>query len=68
LKGQLDKHGTVLLLSGVQEQPAKVLAKSGFIDSLGSEYVHKHLNSAVKMANQLVNQGFRVEIEESKPA
>lgn len=68
LKRQLDKHGTVLILSGVQDQPEKALSKSGFIGSLGAEYVHKHLNSAVKMANQLVNHEFDVEIEDSESA
>lgn len=68
LKWRLDKKGTILLLSGVQEQPAKVLEKSGFIDSLGAKSIHKHLNSAVKMANQLVNHTYGVEIEESESA
>ena len=68
LKKKLEKHGTILLLSGIQDQPAKVLAKSGFIDNLGAEHVHKHLNTAVKMANQLVNHAFDVKAMESESA
>lgn len=68
LKRQLDKRGTVLILSGLQDQPRSVLENSGFIQSIGEEYVQKHMYNAIKLANKLVKKAFAVEVEESESA
>lgn len=68
LKRQLDRRGTVLILSGLQEQPRSVLEKAGFTQSLGEEHVQTHMYNAIKLANKLVKKAFAVEVEESESA
>jgi sulfate permease, SulP family len=44
-----------LILSGVQEQPLKVLTKAGFIDLIGENQLKPTIYDAIEYGNQLVN-------------
>jgi sulfate permease, SulP family len=47
-------RGIQLILSGVQEQPFKVMDKADFIKQLGHEYVFNNINEAIEYANKIV--------------
>jgi len=45
--------GTRMVLSGVNEQPRKVMTKAGFVDRIGAENVCPEFNIAVKRATEI---------------
>jgi len=48
------RHGTQLILSGVQPQPMKVLFKAGFIDKLGLENICANIDVSLARAAKIV--------------
>ncbi len=48
------KKGTVVVLSGVQQQPRQVMEKMGFDKALGSENICGHIDEALQRAQQIV--------------
>jgi len=53
--------GTRMVLSGVNEQPRKVMTKSGFVDLIGAENVCPHFDLAVKRATEIRMKDFELE-------
>lgn len=49
------KHHTVLILSGVQDQPERALEKSGLINKIGARNVHKDIDGALNRANEILS-------------
>lgn len=47
------KHGVTLILSHVNEQPMRVMKKSGFYDSVGAANFCNHIDQALKRASKL---------------
>jgi SulP family sulfate permease len=47
------KHGVTLILSHVNEQPMRVMKKSGFYDSVGASNFCNHIDQALKRASKL---------------
>ena len=45
--------GVKLILSHVNEQPMKVIKKSGFYDKLGEEYFAANIDVALAMAEEI---------------
>jgi len=54
----LKRRGSSLLLSGVQEQPMRVLEKSGFTAYLGPEFIHRNLNESLTAAEKIVKYSY----------
>jgi len=54
---QTRRDGTVLLLSGIQRQPAKLLVRSGLADQIGREHIHKKMQQALEHARRLSSAG-----------
>ncbi len=52
-KAACDRKGVKIILSGVQEQPMKLLSKSGFLQVLGKENVFSSINEAMSRAKEL---------------
>jgi SulP family sulfate permease len=50
------KNGTILLLSGVHEQPLKILNSSGVADMIGHENIFPHIDAALKRAEALLKK------------
>jgi SulP family sulfate permease len=48
------KNGTYLLLSGVHEQPLKILRSSGVADKIGHDNIFPHIDAALIRANALL--------------
>lgn len=46
--------GVTLVLSHVNEQPMKIMEKSGFVDKIGKENFRPHIDEALKRAEELV--------------
>ena len=53
LRRQLSKRGGTLILAGAHEQPSSMLARSGFIERLGSDNVVADMPAAMARANAL---------------
>ncbi|MBN1499340.1 MAG: sulfate permease [Spirochaetes bacterium] len=49
------KDKTIVVLSGVQDQPWKSLEKSGLMDEIGRGNVHRDINSALKRAKEIIS-------------
>lgn len=49
------KHG-IVLISGLNEQPKKVLKKTGLYDSIGDEYFFEHTGEAINFALTQLNR------------
>lgn len=52
LMGKCRKYGVHMILSHVNEQPLKVMQKSGFYDMIGAENFCAHIDDALKRAEQ----------------
>jgi SulP family sulfate permease len=50
------RNGTTLLLSGVHEQPLKILRSSGVADLIGHENIFPHIDAALKRADTLLSE------------
>jgi SulP family sulfate permease len=48
------KKGTVLVLSGVQEQPRRVMEKMGFDKVVGPENICRHIDEALGRAQEIL--------------
>jgi SulP family sulfate permease len=60
LEDLLDKtrrDGTTLVLSGVHAQPLVALERSGLLDKIGADNVHKNIREALARARSLVGAG-----------
>lgn len=53
-KSACDRKGVQIILSGVQEQPMKLLNKSGLIQIIGKENVFTNINDAMSRAKSFV--------------
>lgn len=50
------KHGVILILSHVNEQPMHVMQKCGFVEKVGEENFRANIEDALKWAEQCVNE------------
>ena len=50
-------HGTILILSGIHKQPADALKKSGLIDKIGHDRIHKDIAHALTHAKEILGRG-----------
>lgn len=48
------RHGTVLLISGIHKQPAAAMKKAGLIDRIGRENIHKNIARALEHARRIL--------------
>ncbi len=51
----MKKRNTKIMISGIKEQPKKVLDNSGLSDLIGQEYIHNNIELALKHAEELIN-------------
>jgi sulfate permease, SulP family len=58
--------GTVLLLSGVQPQPMKVIREAGFIERIGADNVLDNFRAALARANEIAS-GSRQPVDLRRP-
>jgi SulP family sulfate permease len=56
-------HGIALVLSHVNEQPMKVMQKSGFFDRVGAEYFAPSIDEALALASAVAEQKLAEERE-----
>lgn len=54
LKEACDRKKIQIVLSGVQEQPMKLLKKSGMVEKIGENNVFDNINSALERAGEIV--------------
>ena len=52
LMGKCREYGVHMILSHVNEQPFKVMQKSGFYEKVGEENFCAHIDDAIKRAEQ----------------
>ncbi len=48
------RHGTVLLLSGLREQPLAAIERVGLADKIGRQNLHRHIDEALSHARALL--------------
>ena len=56
LYAECHKKGITVLFSHVNEQPMKVMKKTGFYEKVGEEYFVKNIHAALEKANKIIEQ------------
>ena len=51
---RMQKHGGTVILSGLRDQPMRLLEKAGLIDKIGVSNIAAHFDGALKRARELI--------------